>query len=74
MFAEMVCGKCESYFNADSDDDDAALWVMMNRFANAHVPCGYMTPMHTEESMEEGHKKVIKPRLSPDQHPSSEGS
>jgi hypothetical protein len=74
MFAEMVCGKCESYFQADTDDDDAALWVMMNRFANSHVSCGYMTPMSQEAPIEEGHKKIIKPRLSPDQAVEGEGS
>lgn len=68
MYVEMVCGACESYFNCDAEDEDAnALWLMMHRFSNAHVECGYMTRNAQEDDPESSElatrRKIIKPRL-----------
>ena len=79
MYIEMVCGACESYFNCDVDDDEAnALWMMMHRFANAHVECGYMTRIAQEDDPESSEstvrRKVIKPRLKDQSEGESEGT
>lgn len=79
MYVEMVCGHCESYFNADAEaEDSSAIWMMMHRFANSHVECGYMTrvlqeddPEATETSVR---KKIIKPRIKDDYEEDSEGA
>jgi hypothetical protein len=80
MYVEMVCGHCDSYFNCDGDEDESsALWMMMHRFANAHVPCGYMTPVnqHGEPldatELPAVRKKVVKPRLNDDTDGLDEG-
>lgn len=81
MYVEMVCGNCESFFNCDADaDESSAMWMMMHRFANAHVACGYMTPVSAEGEVLESaeisavRKKVIKPRLSDDTDDADEGA
>lgn len=62
MFVEMNCGRCESYFQIESEEEDP-LWLLVHRFTNSHVECGFMTPTATEE---DGpiKKKIIKPRLT----------
>lgn len=79
MYVEMVCGACESYFNCDADSDEAsAVWMMMHRFANAHVDCGYMTRVVQEDDPEAStstvRRKVIKPRLKDSEEDESEGA
>lgn len=79
MYVEMVCGACESYFNCDADADEApAVWMMMHRFANAHVDCGYMTRVVQEDDPESSatpvRRKVIKPRLKDVEEDESEGA
>ena len=79
MYVEMVCGACESYFNCDADSDEAsAVWMMMHRFANAHVDCGYMTRNVQEDDPESStttaRRKVIKPRLKDVEEDESEGA
>lgn len=77
MYVEMVCGSCESYFNIDADPEDtSAVWMMMHRFANAHLECGYMTHVVQDDdpnSTELPRKKVIKPRLKDELRDESEG-
>lgn len=46
MFAEMVC-VCGATFQLDVDDDIPA-WLLVNRFAEAHVGCGYITPLSSD--------------------------
>lgn len=41
MFAEVHCS-CEGSFQVDSEWDES-VWMMLYRFADAHVSCGYMT-------------------------------
>lgn len=78
MYVEMVCGNCESYFNVDADPEDTSpVWMMMHRFASAHVECGYMTRVVQDddpESATAGRKKVIKPRLRDELRDESEGT
>lgn len=79
MYVEMVCGSCESYFNCDADAEEAsAVWMMMHRFANAHVDCGYMTRVVQEDDPESSaspvRRKVIKPRLKDIEEDESEGA
>lgn len=76
MYVEMVCGQCESYFNCDADSDEtSAVWMMMHRFANAHVECGYMTKMVQDDGSQDGvRKKVIKPRFKDEKDDESEGT
>lgn len=64
MYTEMTCGTCDSYFQVDSEQEDA-VWMMMHRFANAHSECGFMAPNQGEAALNLT-KKVIKPRLSDD--------
>ena len=79
MYVEMVCGACESYFNCDADSDESSpVWMMMHRFANAHVDCGYMTRNVQEDDPESStissRRKVIKPRLKDVEEDESEGA
>ena len=63
MFIEMSCGKCESTFQVDTEQDDAA-WMMAHRFANAHVICGFVAPpLGDMPGAGKTKTKVIKPRL-----------
>ena len=41
MFAEVHCA-CEGALQIDSDWDES-VWMMLYRFADAHVTCGFMT-------------------------------
>lgn len=79
MYVEMVCGACDSYFNCDADvDESAPVWMMMHRFANAHVDCGYMTRVVQDDDPESSagtvRRKVIKPRLKEAEEDESEGA
>lgn len=79
MYVEMVCGACESYFNCDAEpEEESAVWMMMHRFANAHVECGYMTRVVQEDDPDSSNsavrRKVIKPRLKDDFEEDAEGA
>jgi hypothetical protein len=76
MYIEMVCGQCESYFNIDAEEEDkSVLLMMMHRFANAHVECGYMTQMVQDDDPQASvRKKVIKPRFRDQIEEESEGT
>lgn len=64
MYVEMTCGRCESYFQIDSEDEDP-VWLMAHRFANGHADCGFMAPSTGDEDLPLK-KKIIKPRRSED--------
>lgn len=40
----MVC-KCMATLQVDGKGNEDATWLLINRFASAHVPCGYMSPV-----------------------------
>lgn len=61
MFTEMNCGSCESYFQIDSEEEDA-VWLLVHRFMDAHVDCGFVNPT-AGDSLVSFKKKVIKPRI-----------
>lgn len=63
MYVEMNCGRCESSFSLDTEEEDP-VWMLLARFANAHADCGYMTAL--PESDDSPARKVIKPRLTGD--------
>lgn len=45
MFVELVCG-CGASFQLDGpDESNTATWLLTNRFSEAHVACGFMTPI-----------------------------
>lgn len=66
MFFEMMCS-CTATLSLDvAEDNDTLGWVMIHRFASAHINCGYMTPMTTDEKSEtrrteriEDHEKEV---------------
>lgn len=63
MYAELMCGRCDSSFAIDSDEEDP-VWLLLTRFANAHADCGYMTPLSDGNDDVETRTKIIKPRLT----------
>lgn len=63
MYAELMCGKCDSTFSVDAEDEDP-VWLLIMRFANAHAECGYMTPLGDENDGAATRTKIIKPRLT----------
>lgn len=42
MFVELQCGFCESSLQMDSEWEES-VWLMVYRFADAHVNCGSFT-------------------------------
>lgn len=42
MFCELQCGPCESSIQLDTEWEESA-WLMVYRFADAHVACGVFT-------------------------------
>ena len=63
MYVDMSCGRCDSSFSIDAEVEDP-VWVLLNRFANAHAECGYMTSL--QDSEDSPAHKIIMPRLSGD--------
>jgi hypothetical protein len=63
MYADLSCGRCDSTFSIDADDEDP-VWLLVMRFANAHADCGYMTPLSDTNDGEATRTKIIKPRLT----------
>lgn len=61
MFTEMNCGSCESYFQIESEEEDA-VWLLIHRFTAAHADCGFVSPT-MEDTAVSFKKKVIKPRI-----------
>lgn len=41
MFAELTC-TCEAHMQVDAEEADAC-WLLVWRFVNAHVACGYVS-------------------------------
>ena len=52
MLFDMVCS-CGSaiQISVEAGEDDNTVWLLINRFVNAHVKCGFMTEIKTESSM-----------------------
>jgi hypothetical protein len=49
MFFEMICTCSASvHIETDIDENTEASWLLVNRFINAHVKCGYMTPIEEQ--------------------------
>lgn len=48
--AEMTC-TCSAYLNIDTDTDDDAAWLMIHRFSQAHVRCGFIMPAFGESEI-----------------------
>lgn len=45
MYVALICG-CDAQLELDvPSDGEAAAWVMVHRFSNAHASCGYVTPL-----------------------------
>lgn len=61
MFTEMNCGACESYFQIESEEEEA-VWLLVHRFMDSHVDCGFVSPT-VGDSLVSFKKKVIKPRI-----------
>ena len=55
MQFDMVCA-CGAALTMDIFDEDNMLggWMLVHRFTNAHVSCGYMTTHETEEIRRNG--------------------
>lgn len=50
MFIEVACSCTAAIqFEVDKGKEDAA-WLFLNRFANAHVECGFVSPLFEEIS------------------------
>jgi len=48
MFFEMVC-QCTATLQIDAEKSkEEAAWLLVSRFCNAHVACGYITPLYEE--------------------------
>lgn len=46
MYVEMTCS-CGAHFQLDVDEDFQG-WLLLNRFVEAHVKCGYVTPLASD--------------------------
>jgi len=63
MFIDLGCGKCDSSLIIDGDDD-LAIWMMLYRFTNAHLECGFVSPtLKSDIPIDEIKRKPLKPRL-----------
>ena len=62
MYTEMNCGHCESFFQIESDAEDA-VWLLIHRYLDAHVECGFVARTK-DEAPASFKKKIIKPRIS----------
>lgn len=51
MSVDLSCGNCGATFSLDlSSDYEEGIWSLINRFCNAHVVCGYVTPVGQDDS------------------------
>jgi hypothetical protein len=67
MHVEMICS-CEGTLIMETEDSTESVWLLVFRFANAHISCGYMTTGEAPESEAETTKKrLIKPRRTPEE-------
>jgi hypothetical protein len=63
MFVELTC-TCQAHFQMDAEDNDTAVWLLVNRFVNAHTSCSYMTSLETDETVSK--RRVIRARSAPE--------
>jgi hypothetical protein len=59
MYVDLACGRCDSGLTLESEDESAT-WMLINRFANAHNECGFMTRTFSEFNDESIQKRVVK--------------
>ena len=53
MIIDMVC-VCGAGLVVEADDDSdqtTAAWMLINRFANAHVACGFVTSLNNDKDI-----------------------
>jgi len=62
MFVELNCGQCASSLSLEADDE-TAVWIITNRFANAHTSCGFVAPSQMSDSEGSFTKKMVWPRI-----------
>lgn len=74
-FIEMNCGPCESGMQVDSAENewlDAMLTLLVQRFVDAHVKCGFATPVvNTDEGVRS--TNVVRVRTRPLKQDDNEG-
>jgi hypothetical protein len=64
MFFEMVC-QCNATLQIDVEKNrEEAAWLLVSRFSNAHVACGFITPLYEEMPQE---TKRFNIKATPDQ-------
>lgn len=52
MYVNLICS-CEAALEVDvPDGDESAGWALIMRFCNAHVGCGYVTPMEQVDAVQ----------------------
>jgi hypothetical protein len=59
MHVDMTCGYCEGSLSLSSEEE-SAVWMLVHRFANAHVPCGFVTSIVTDYEEPEIKNKFLK--------------
>jgi len=59
MHVDMTCGYCEATLSLGSEEE-SAVWMLVHRFANAHVPCGFVTSIVTDYEEPEVKNKFLK--------------
>jgi hypothetical protein len=50
-FVEMSCGKCDSSFQIELEDNDSLPVLWANQFMSAHKECGFMSPSYKDIEM-----------------------
>jgi len=48
MLFDMSCS-CTAALSIEIDKNDTVAWMIINRFLEAHIKCGYVTPIIQEE-------------------------
>lgn len=65
MMVELKCGNCDSSFTMDAADEmDSVVIDFANRFAEAHVDCGFIEPTFNAENVR--NHRVIQTPKTPD--------
>jgi hypothetical protein len=47
-FVEMSCGKCDSSFQLEIEENDSLPLLWANQFMSAHSECGFMSPSYKD--------------------------
>jgi hypothetical protein len=63
MYFDMICS-CSASFHIELEvDSEEAVWLLVNRFINAHVECGFMTPIAEQSPTE---KQQLNIKITPE--------